>query len=58
MLVFYNWLLYIQISDVIPGVNIIGRKARIVSVNGAGGSGGVLRNPAGVLGDGAPKEKF
>ena len=37
--------------DMIPGVNIIDKKVRIASVNGAGG--GILgfsENPAGVLG--------
>ena len=32
-----------QISDMIPGVNIISRKVSVASVNGAVGSGGVLR---------------
>ena len=32
-----------QISDMIPGVNIINRKVSVTSINGAGGSGGSLR---------------
>ena len=32
------------LSDMAPWVNIIGRKVRVASVNGAGGSGGVLRS--------------
>ena len=31
-----------QISDMIPGVDVIGEKVSIASVNGAGGSGSVL----------------
>ena len=37
-----NQVPYMQIRD-IPGVNIIGRKVSIVSINGSGGSGGLLR---------------
>ena len=37
-----------QISDMILGVNIIGEKVNAASV--IGGFGGVLKNPAGVLG--------
>ena len=39
-----------QISDMIPGVNIIGGKVIVASINGAGGSGegGVLRPQRGV----------
>ena len=33
----------------IPGVNIIGRKVSVLSVNTAGGFGGVLRPPVGPL---------
>ena len=43
LLVFLNWVPYMQLSHMIPGVNIIGRKVSVASVNGAGGSGGVLR---------------
>ena len=32
------------LSDMAPWVNIIGRKVSVASVNGAGGSGGVLRS--------------
>ena len=38
-----------QISDMIPGVNIIGGKVIVASIIGAGGSGGgVLRPQRGV----------
>ena len=52
-----------QISDMIPGVNIIGRKVSIVSNNsagwgGLGGSGGCSETPAGVSRGGASKENF
>ena len=39
LLVFFNWVPYMQLSDMIPGVNIIGRKVSVASVNGAGGLG-------------------
>ena len=42
-MVFFNQVLYMQISDMILGVNIISGKVKIASVNGAGVSGGVLR---------------
>ena len=32
-----------QLSHMIPGVNMIGRKVSVASVNVAGGSGGSLR---------------
>ena len=41
------------ISDMIPGVNITGRKVSVASINGAGGSWGVL-SLSGVFGGGAP----
>ena len=52
-----------QISDMIPGVNIIGRNVSIVSNNsagwgGLGGSGGCSETPAGVSRGGASKENF
>ena len=34
---------YMQLSHMIPGVNVIGRKVSVASVSGAGGSGSVLR---------------
>ena len=43
LLVFFNWVPHMQLSHMIPGVNIIGRKVSVVIINGAGGSGGVLR---------------
>ena len=43
LLVFFNWVPYMQLSHMIPGVNIIGRKVSVASVNGAGESGCVLR---------------
>ena len=43
LLVFFNWVPYMQPSHMIPGVNIISRKVSVSSVNGTGGSGGVLR---------------
>ena len=48
LLVFFKWVPYMQISDMILGVNIIGEKVNAASV--IGGFGGVLKNPAGVLG--------
>ena len=42
-MVFFNQVPYMQISDMILGVNIISGKVNIASVNGAGGSGGILR---------------
>ena len=44
LLVFFNWVPYMQISDMISGVNIISGKVSIASVNGAGG---VLRPQCG-----------
>ena len=38
---------YLQISDMIPGMNIIDGKVSAASFNGAGGSGGVLRSQQG-----------
>ena len=43
-----------QISDMIPGLNIIGGKVIVASINGAGGSGGGSEIPAGFLGDEGP----
>ena len=43
-----------QISDMIPGVNIIGGKVSIVSVNGAWGIWGCSETSTGILGDKAP----
>ena len=52
LLGFFSWVPYMQILD----MNIISSgKVSIVSVNRAGGSGGVLR-PVGVLEGGAPLE--
>ena len=42
----------------IPGVNIISRKASVLSVNGAGGPGGALSPSTGALMGGAPLRKF
>ena len=39
LLVFFNWVPYMQISDMTPGVNTIGGKVSVANVNGAGGSG-------------------
>ena len=36
---------YLQISGMIPRVNIVGTKVSVVSINGAGGSG-VFREPS------------
>ena len=41
--VFFKWVPYMQISDMISGVNIIGRKVSVSSGNGPRGFGGVLR---------------
>ena len=43
LLVFFKQVPYMQISDMISGVNIIGRKVSVSSVNGPRGFGGVLR---------------
>ena len=43
LLVFFIRVPYMQISDINPGVNIIGGKVSIASVNRAGWPGGVLR---------------
>ena len=48
-LVFFNQVPYMQLSHMIPGVNIISRKVSVASVNGVWGSGGVLRTPVGPL---------
>ena len=47
-----------QISDMTPGVDIIGGKVSIASVNGAGGVWECSDTPAGVLGGGGPQENF
>ena len=47
-----------QISDMILGVNIISGKMSVASVNGAGGSGGVLRPQPGFYGAELPKIIF
>ena len=39
LLVFSNWVPYMQPLHMIPGVNIISRKVSVASVNGAGGMG-------------------
>ena len=44
--------------EMIPGANIISRKASLASVNRAGGEGGSLSPSAGHLGGGAPLRKF
>ena len=41
-------------TNMSPGVNIINRKASIVSINGAGGSGGCSERSVGILGGRAP----
>ena len=46
-----------QISDTIPGVNIICEKVSIVSINGAAGSRGVLRPQWGFRGQ-STQRKF
>ena len=43
LLVFINLVPYMQLSHIIPGVTIMGRKVSVASVNGARESGGVLR---------------
>ena len=50
LLVFFNRVPYMQISDMTPGVNKIGGKVSVASVNEAGGSGGVLRPSGGFRG--------
>ena len=39
LLVFCNRIAYMQISDMISGVKIVGRKVSVASVKGAGGLG-------------------
>ena len=41
LVVFFNQVPYRQISDMIYGVNMTSRKVSVVSVNRAGGGGGV-----------------
>ena len=36
LLVFLNWVPYMQLSHMIPGVNIIGRKVSVASINRVG----------------------
>ena len=43
MLFLLIWVHCLQLSHMIPGVNIIRRKVSIASINRAGGSGGSLR---------------
>ena len=43
LMIFFSRVPNMQISNVIPGVNIIARKVSIVGINGAGGSRGVRR---------------
>ena len=38
-----------QLSHMIPGVNIIGRKVSVANINGAGGRGGEVSRKPGVL---------
>ena len=47
-----------QISDIIPGVNIICGKVSVASVNGAGESVGVLKLQQGLYGTEHPKKIF
>ena len=47
---------YMQISDMMQEVNIIGGKVSVVSVNGAWESGGCSETPAEVLGGEALQE--
>ena len=44
---------YMQISDMIAGVDIIGGKVSVASAIGVGGYGDVLTQQQGVLGGGA-----
>ena len=39
LLVFFNQVPYMQLSHMITGVNIIGRKVSVASINGVGGGG-------------------
>ena len=57
LLVFFNRVPYMQISDMIPGVNIIGRKVSIVSVMGWG-VWGYSETPTGVLRGQSTLRKF
>ena len=47
LLIFFNRVPYMPISDMISEVNIISRKVSIASTNGASESGGVLRRQQG-----------
>ena len=58
LLVFFNWVPYMQLSHMIPGVNIIGGKLSIVSINRAGRSVGVLRPQQSFRGAQLPKKIF
>ena len=42
LLGFFNLVPYMQLSHMIPGVNLISRKVSVASTNGAGGTLGVV----------------
>ena len=49
-MIFFNWVPYMQISDVIPGVNIISGKVSVANINRDGESGSVLTPQRGFRG--------
>ena len=55
--VFFNWVPYIQISGMIPGMNKINGKVSVASIYRTGGLG-CSETPARVLGGRAPSENF
>ena len=57
-LFFFNRVPYMQISGLIPGANIIGRKVNVASINREWGSGSVLRPQQGFYGADHPKKMF
>ena len=56
LLVFFNWVPYMQLSHMISGVNITDKKVIVASVNRPGRPGGVLRPKQGT--SRAPKKIF
>ena len=58
LLVFFNHVPYVQISDMIPGVNTISRKVNIGSVNRAGGLGVFWGPSRGFKGQSTPRKNL
>ena len=58
LLVFFNWMAYMQISGMLLGVNIISRKNSVASINRAGGVWGCSETTVGVSGARTLKENL